>query len=114
MSELLEDSKVEETKYIGESDSDSDVDSLDSEGYNPKDPYSAMARKIDKRNQVVADYHRRPSTRATKMIIENKENMTYFEKHIMKYIVCFGLLGMLIYTNLSNPVEVNESRSKKY
>ncbi len=83
-------------------DSDQDccsdsADSLDSEGYDKQDPYAATAKKIEKRNKMVTDFHQRPLVRASKSIIENKENLTYFEKHTLKYVVCFGLLGYLVY-----------------
>ena len=115
MSELLD-----KQKLVGVSDSESERDwndsasDIDEDGYDNKDPYSAMAGKINKRNKAVIDYHNRPLTKATKMIIDNKDNMTYFEKHLMKYICCFGLLGYLLYTNLSNPVEITDARAQKY
>ena len=36
----------------------------------------------------------------TKAIVDNKANMTYFEKHLLKYVVLVGLLVWLIYSNL--------------
>ncbi len=43
-------------------DSDQDccsdsADSLDSEGYDKQDPYAATAKKIEKRNKMVTDFH---------------------------------------------------------
>ena len=92
MAELLDKNKTVESDS-----NDSDADSLDSEGYDKLDPYAATAKKIDKRNKIVVDFHQRPLMRATKTIIENKENMTHFEKNTLKYVVCFGLLGYLIF-----------------
>ena len=104
MSELISEEQKHAAKdsSIPDSDKDdSDADSLDSEGFDKNDPYAAQAKSINKRNKIVQDFHQRPIMRASKTIIDNKENMTYFEKHTLKYIVCFGLLGYLIYTNLS-------------
>lgn len=39
-------------------------------------------------------------------IIENRENMTNFEKHTLKYVFLVGLLVYLIYTNVTNQTEV--------
>ena len=91
MTELLKDK-------VGAPDSDSSdgEHSLDSEGYDPKDPYSAMARKIDRRNKVVEEFHQRPLIKASKKIIDNRSNITYFEKHTLKYVFLLGLLAWLI------------------
>ena len=53
-----------------ESDEDSDADSLDSEGYDKQDPYAAQAKKFDRRNKIVLEYHQRPMVKAQKMVIE--------------------------------------------
>ena len=110
MSELLttqtseEVTSIEEAKNVNDSDdasNDSDADSVDSEGYDKLDPYASAAKKIDKRNKIVQEYHQRPLVKATKSIIANREAMTYFEKNTLKYIILVGLLAYLIYKNVT-------------
>ena len=51
---------IEEAKNVNDSDdasNDSDADSVDSEGYDKLDPYASAAKKIDKRNKIVQEYH---------------------------------------------------------
>ena len=40
--------------------------------------------------------------KVSKKILENRENMTYFEKNTLRYVIAFGLLFYLIYHNMSN------------
>ena len=72
-----------------------------------------MAKNIDRRNKVVMDFHERPLVRASNKIIQNKENITNFEKKTMKYVFLFALLGYLIFTNLSNYEAPGNKRSQK-
>ena len=111
MTELLEEKKQNKIGAVYSSDEDSDH-SLDSEGYDPKDPYSSMARKIDRRNKVVEEFHQRPLIKASKKIIENRSNITYFEKHTLKYVFMIGLLAYLIISNLSQAGEYQNPRSQ--
>ena len=112
MAELLKDDTdkalVEEATNI-----DSDADSLDSDGYDRLDPYAAQAKQIDRRNKVVMDFHDRPLIVASNTIIKNRENITNFEKKYMKYVVLVGLLGYLIFSNVSNMEESSNLRSRK-
>lgn len=74
MAELIDEknaTKMDQKKNpVIESDDDSDADSLDSEGYDKQDPYAATAKKFDKRNEIVMEYHQRPLVKAQKMVIE--------------------------------------------
>ena len=110
MTELLEEKKQNKIGAVYSSD-ESDGE-LDSEGYDPKDPYSATARKIDRRNKVVEEFHQRPLIKASKKIIENRSNITYFEKHTLKYVFMIGILAYLIISNLSQAAEYQNPRSQ--
>ena len=48
---------VEEAQNLHDASDDSDADSLDSEGYDKQDPYAQTAKKIDRRNKIVEEYH---------------------------------------------------------
>ena len=111
MSELLTqtDAEPEEKQNRAVSEDSESSDGLDSDGYDPNDPYAAMAKKIDKRNKIVQDYHQRPLVKASKMVVENRANMTYFEKRYCKVIVFFAIIAYVLYTNLSNPAIIRES-----
>ena len=109
MAELPGDKKLIEEVYA-EGDG-SDADSLDSEGYDTNDPYAAMAKRIDKRKKVLDEINNAPMGKLTNAIIGNRANMSYFEKHTMKYVVLVGLLGLLIYSNLTNAPKTGGPRS---
>ena len=103
MSELL-DKKPPEPEVHGNFNSDSEQD-IDSDGYDKNDPYASTAKRIDERNKMVEAFHERPMQKMTKAIVDNKANMTYFEKHLLKYVVLVGLLVWLIYSNLQSQEE---------
>ena len=108
MAELLKEEAINTEQQRHEPVYDSD-DSLDSDGYDKNDPYAATAKRIDKNNKVVQEFHERPLQKVSKSIIENKEKMTYFEKTTMKYVVLIGLLIMLVYTNLKNAPDTSKT-----
>ena len=83
--------------------SESENSDLDSDWYDKNDPYAAMAKRIDRRNKVMEEYNKRPLAQVSQKIIENRENMTYFEKHMLKYVFLVALLVYLIYSNVTNP-----------
>lgn len=105
MSELL----TEQAKRVADNDSESENSDIDSDGYDKNDPYAAMAKRIDKRNKIMEEYNERPVAKLSQAIIDNRENMTYFEKHMLKYVFLVGLLVYLIYTNCMNPTVITTS-----
>ena len=118
MSELLREenepiAEVQEASDTRDA-SDSDADSLDSEGYDRLDPYAAMAKKIDRRNKVVQEFHKTPIMKASKTIIENRSSITFFEKSVLRYVICLALCVWLVYSNLtSQPSEQELANSRR-
>ena len=113
MAELLQDhdvASVEEANNYETIHGGDDSESLDSDGYDKNDPYASMAKKIDQRNKVEEEFQNRPLIRASNKIIENRANMTYFEKN-MKYIVLVALLAYLVMTNLGNLDETRATQT---
>ena len=79
-----------------------DSDSLDSDGYDKNDPYSAMAKKFDLRNKAIEEFENLPMIKVSNKILKNRANITYFEKKIMKYVVLVVLLAYVVIKNLGN------------
>ena len=45
-------------------------DSLDSDGYDKHDPYSGLAKRLDKRAKVIEDFEERPLIKVSNKILE--------------------------------------------
>ena len=54
---------------------------------------------------MVDEFNQRPLAKVSNKIIDNRETMTYFEKHMLKYVFLAGLLAYLIYVNITNQAE---------
>ena len=83
---------------------DSDAESLDSEGYSKNDPYAAQAKQIDKQARMQEELENSMLHNVSKKVIENKENITFFEKHL-KRIIAFAILMFLVAGNASTLFE---------
>ena len=79
-------------------DEGSDAESLDSEGYSKNDPYAAMAKKIDRQKRIKEELDNSTIHKVSKSVIENKENLTFFERNL-KRIIVFAMLMCLIAGN---------------
>ena len=84
-------------------DVESDQEEYDSDGYNKKDPYRDQAKMVDKKQKLVDEYNSNMATKLSKSVLENKENITWFEKRI-KTIIALTVLAFLVVTNLNKPL----------
>ena len=74
----------------------SDNESFDSDGYNKLDPYREAAKIADKKLAVKAEFEGDVRTRLSTKILENKDNITWFEKRAKTFIALGVLLVMSI------------------
>ena len=116
MSELLLPASANKPaqRQVAVDSSEESVDSdLDSDGFDRNDPYAAMAKKINKRKRMAEEFNNKPLVQVSNKILENRENMTYFEKHVLKYVFLVGLLAYLIYSNILNAPIVSDKDGSK-
>ena len=76
----------------------SDAESLDSEGYSKHDPYAAQAKRIDRERRARQELESSRVHQMSKAVIDNRENITFFEQHL-KRIIVFAVLVCLVAGN---------------
>ena len=76
---------------------DSDVDSLDSDGYDKLDPFAAQAKEIDRRNKLKEAKQQQIEIIADK-IIAHKATLQKCE-YIMKRLIIIALILSVLYIN---------------
>ena len=91
----------------------SDNESLDSEGYSKHDPYAAMAKKIDRKKRAEQEFEQSRVNKLTKKVIENKENISFFERNL-KRIIVFAVLVCMIAGNSDKIYENYASMNPEY
>ena len=94
-------SENEETELIQEVEEahNSDGESVDSEGYSKHDPYAAEAKRLDRQKAAQEAFENSALNKAANKLLENKENISFFEKHLKTCIV-FAMLCCMCAANI--------------
>ena len=56
------------------------------------------------------DFHEKPLVKASNVIIQNKENITNFEKKTLKCFLLIALLAYLVYTNITTQDDTGRNK----
>ena len=85
-------------------DDNSDIESDDSHRqYDSDDLYADTCRAIDARNKIQKEQEKLTVQKLAKTVIDNKKNITWFEKNV-KNTIALSVLGFIIVTNYNNDV----------
>ena len=89
----------EETKNEKHDDGNESDSSLGSHrDYDEDDPYKDLCKQVDAREDIIRKQNKVTVNKVAKKVIENKENITKFEKYA-KNAIAFTVLACIIVAN---------------